>query len=243
MAEEFARYHLRLRAALVTCCWASFSRSLFNYAAPAQCPDGGSAVLKICYPNEEFQTEVEALRLCAGEGAVQLFEADVDRGVMLLEYVKPGTRLSELKDDEEATSIAASVMRQLWKPAPSAHPFPSVADWAKGMGRLREQFDGGTGPFPELLVDRAEKLFPELLGSMAEPVVLHGDLHHFNILAAERQPWLAIDPKGVVGEPAYKRALYCATPGLIYSSGPMPARLLPAVYTNWPTNLAWIAPA
>jgi streptomycin 6-kinase len=53
-------------------------------------------------------------------------------------------------------------------------------------------------------VDTAERLFAELLASQAEPVLLHGDLHHFNILAAERQPWLALDPKGVVGEPAYE---------------------------------------
>jgi streptomycin 6-kinase len=53
-------------------------------------------------------------------------------------------------------------------------------------------------------VEEAERLFTELLGSMSEQVLLHGDLHHYNILAAERQPWLAIDPKGVVGEPAYE---------------------------------------
>ncbi len=56
---------------------------------------------------------------------------------------------------------------------------------------------------PARLVEEAEAHFDELLASQAEPVLLHGDLHHFNILAARRQPWLAIDPKGVVGEPAY----------------------------------------
>ncbi|HEU5100040.1 MAG TPA: aminoglycoside phosphotransferase family protein, partial [Roseiflexaceae bacterium] len=59
-------------------------------------------------------------------------------------------------------------------------------------------------PFAARLVEQAERLFVELLGSMADPVLLHGDLHHWNILAAERQPWLAIDPKGVIGEPAYE---------------------------------------
>ena len=54
------------------------------------------------------------------------------------------------------------------------------------------------------LVDKAEALFSELLDSMREPVLLHGDLHHDNILSAEREPWLAIDPKGVVGEPEYE---------------------------------------
>jgi streptomycin 6-kinase len=72
------------------------------------------------------------------------------------------------------------------------------------MRLLREQFGGTTGPFPERLVIMAERLFNELLANMEPSVVLHGDLQHYNLLAAERQPWLAIDPKGVVGEPAYE---------------------------------------
>ena len=63
-----------------------------------------------------------------------------------------------------------------------------------------DTFDGGTGPFPASLVDRAERLFAELLSSSSEPALIHGDLHHYNILSATRAPWLAIDPKGVVAE-------------------------------------------
>jgi streptomycin 6-kinase len=73
-----------------------------------------------------------------------------------------------------------------------------------GLQRLRAEFGGGGGPFPARLVEQAETLFAELLASAAEPVLLHGDLHHQNILAAEREPWLAIDPKGLIGEPAYE---------------------------------------
>ncbi|MEO5951195.1 MAG: aminoglycoside phosphotransferase family protein, partial [Chloroflexia bacterium] len=116
----------------------------------------------------------------------------------------PGAMLSSVEDDAEATSIAASVMRQLRHPVPADHSFPYVEDWARGMDRLRGEFNGSTGPFPAYLVERAEGLFAELLPSQAERVVLHGDLHHFNILSAERQPWLSIDPKGVIGEPAYE---------------------------------------
>ena len=79
------------------------------------------------------------------------------------------------------------------------------AQWrAAGLDRMRHRFDGGTGPLPRPLVETAERLFAELLNSMQQPVLLHGDLHHWNILSAERQPWLAIDPKGIVGEPAYE---------------------------------------
>jgi streptomycin 6-kinase len=154
--------------------------------------------------NYELMTEIEALRLYDGRGVAQLLDADRERGVLLLERLAPGTPLSRLADDEQATSIAAGVMRQLWRPAPPEHPFPTVAKWALGLGRLREHFGGDTGPFPARLVEEAESLFAELLASASEQVLLHGDLHHDNILAAEREPWLAIDPKGLVGERAYE---------------------------------------
>jgi streptomycin 6-kinase len=181
-----------------------FPNLSYNYAAPAIRQDGTPVVLKAGFPDNEFKTEAEALRLYAGSGAVQLLDADVERGILLLEHITPGRLLSDVRDDEEATAIAAQVMRQLWRPVAEDHPFPTVADWAKGMSRLRKEFGGGSGPFPARLVGQAERLFEELLSSMGEPVLLHGDLHHFNILSASRQPWLAIDPKGVVGEPEYE---------------------------------------
>lgn len=114
------------------------------------------------------------------------------------------TTLADETNDAQATSIAASVMRGLWRPVPLEHPFPDIRDWAQGMQRLRDHFGGGSGPFPLRLVEEAETLFAELLASASEPLVLHGDLHHDNILSAQRSPWLAIDPKGIVGEPAYE---------------------------------------
>ncbi len=183
---------------------APLSELSFNYVAPALRADGSEAMLKLGVPNPELATEIEALRLYDGRGCVRLLAADAEWGALLLERLRPGTMLSAVADDERTTAIAAGVMRQLWRPAPPGHAFPTVARWAAGLERLRTRFEGGTGPLPRHLVERAEALFAELLPSMAEPVLLHGDLHHFNILAAGRQPWLAIDPKGVVGEPAYE---------------------------------------
>jgi streptomycin 6-kinase len=94
-------------------------------------------------------------------------------------------------------------MIRLWRPVPTEHTFPSVVEWGRGFDRLREEFAGATGPFPPLLVDRAEGLFRDLLASMETPVLLHGDLHHFNILS-HGDDWVAIDPQGVVGESAYE---------------------------------------
>lgn len=181
-----------------------FAPLSYNYVAPARLSDGRDIVLKVGFPSPELIAEMEALRLYEGRGIAQLLDFDRDRGLLLLERLKPGTPLARLGDDEQATSIAAHVMGELWRPAPPEHPFPTAAVWAAGLGRLRERFGGASGPFPAILVDEAERLFNELLASTSEQALLHGDLHHDNILAAEREPWLAIDPKGLVGEPAYE---------------------------------------
>lgn len=204
---------------------APFEPLSYNYVAPAVRADGTDVVLKAGVPNPELLTEIEALRLFDGQGIVQLLEADTDRGVLLLERLKPGTPLSSLSNDEQATSVATQVMSQLWKPVPPENPFPTVGKWAAGLDRMRERF-GGTGPLPSHLVEAAERLFAELISSMAEPVLLHGDLHHQNVLAAERQPWLALDPKGVVGEPAYEVGAFLRNPMPQLLTEAQPRRLL-----------------
>jgi streptomycin 6-kinase len=180
----------------------------YNYVAPATRADGTPVVLKVGFPTGEPIDQIAALRHYQGYGMVQLLEADPAVGAFVLEQLKPGVPLIHMQDDEQATAIAAEVMRQLWHgpggAAPPDHAFPSIVDWADGMQRMREHFDGTTGPFPRALVEEAESLFAELLASQSAPVLLHGDLHHDNILSATRAPWLAIDPKGVVGEPAYE---------------------------------------
>ena len=189
-----------------------FAGLSYNYAAPATRVDATVAVLKAGYPGRELETEAEALRLYDGRGAARLLAEDVRHGVLLIEWLSPGTRLTDVPGDSRATSIAAQLMKQLWRPVPQAHPFPTVADWAQGMVRLRAAFNGGTGPYPPALVDEAETLFAVLLSSQSEQVLLHGDLHHGNILEADRQPWLAIDPKGVVGEAAYEVGAFLRNP-------------------------------
>ncbi len=197
-----------------------------NYVAPAVRADGTAAVLKLSFPEDgEFRTEAEALGLFDGRGAARLLELDLDRGAMLLERLKPGAPLSTVEDDEEATSVAADVLRRLWRPVPADHTFPAVYDLAQGFARLRHHFGGGTGPLPAALVERAEAHIGELIPLQAEPVLLHGDLHHGNILAARRRPWLAIDPKGVVGEPAYDTGSLLYNPAELLGK-PQPGKVL-----------------
>jgi streptomycin 6-kinase len=189
-----------------------FAGLSYNYVLPVIRDGGEPAVLKIGFPRPELRREIAALQLYDGRGMVGLLAADPDQGAMLLEHLQPGRMLVELPDDEAATRIAAQVMQQLWRPLPAGHPFEPVANWAQGLADLRCEFDGGSGPFPPNLVSLAEQLFAELLATAAPSMLLHGDLHHYNILSARRQPWLAIDPKGVCGEPAYEVGAWLHNP-------------------------------
>ncbi len=185
-----------------------FAGLSYNYAAPATRADGAPVVVKACPPSGEFLAQAEALRIYDGRGCARLLSADHAREVMLLERLEPGAILDAVEDDAEATSIAAGVMQELWRPVPPEHPFPTVSSWGEGFAQLRRRYDGGAGPFPPALVAEAEHLYAELDASAGAPVVLHGDLHHYNILDAGSRGWLAIDPKGLAGEPAYEIGAY-----------------------------------
>lgn len=194
----------------------------YNYLVPAVRADGTPVMLKIGFPDPEIYSEIDALQEYGGRGAVQLLDVDRQNAALLLEALCPGLPLSNVPDDSAATRIAASVMRRLWHAVGRDHAFRSVADWARGLERLRRHFGGQVGPLPERLVEKAEGLFAELLHSSGEQVLLHGDLHHGNIVSAEREPWLSIDPKGIVGEPAYDAAtlLRSCTPTLLAHRSP-----------------------
>ncbi len=196
----------------------------YNYLVSAQCGDGTPVIIKACSPTGEFQQQAAALEHFAGRGSVQLLERDDQLDVLLIEACEPGTPLIDVADDD-AIPLAASVMHQLWRPLPADHPFPTLTDWGRGFDRLRT-FYQGVGPFPAPLLERAERTFAEFSVSTEPHVLLHGDLHHDNILAAGRQPWLAIDPKGVAGEPAYEPASFILNPRAHLRSVPHLDRVL-----------------
>lgn len=204
-----------------------FASLSFNYAAPAEGAGGERLVLKVGVPVAELLSEIEALRLFDGRGAVRLVDADEEQGAMLLERLEPGTQLVALceEDDGAATVTAARLMKRLWRPVPVVHNFHTAADWGLGFARCRARFGGSTGPFPRRLFEEAESLFAELLASADPPAVIHGDLHHGNVLAAAREPWLAIDPKGLVAEPAYEVGALLRNPRRRLLSDPDPVRL------------------
>lgn len=209
---EQGRQWLRTLPALVAECRARWSLELerpfenlsYNLVVPGTMSDGTAIVLKLGVVCDELITEIAALSLFDGVGAARLLNHDASRGILLLERVIPGTPLFKLQDGPEATHTAAALMSRLWHIPPVDHSFPSLNVWFRAFERLRGKYEGGSGPFPAELIARAEHTFAELDDSSEQAVILHGDLHHENILLSEKGEWLAIDPKGIAGDPGYE---------------------------------------
>lgn len=191
-----------------------FAGIAWNYVAPATRADGAAVVLKVSRHLEETRNEIAALRLWDGAGAARLLDADPENGALLLERLTPGTMLTEVAehDDDAATFIAAAVLRRLWRPPPAEHSLRSLESWCAVFDRTRQPLSQGAAGFPATLFRRADAARRDLLAATDAPTVLHGDLHHFNVLRSERAGWLAIDPKGLLGDRCFDLCQYLINP-------------------------------
>ncbi|MFJ9694270.1 aminoglycoside phosphotransferase family protein [Kitasatospora sp. NPDC101183] len=199
---------------------------------PVRRPSTGPAVLKVSFPHPGNVHEPDAYAAWQGRGAVHLYERDDARFAMLLERAH-STNLSEVADGDELASVAGRLNHRLAVPAPAELPRLSdrAAEWEENL-----LMDAGelSHTMPEAVVAAALATVRELGRTQPETLV-HGDLHARNILRADREPWLAVDPKGYVGDPAYdggtllkSRALH-----LIGADDPRPAiRRILAVFAE-----------
>ncbi|TDC48529.1 aminoglycoside resistance protein, partial [Actinomadura sp. KC345] len=177
----------------------------FHWVAEATREDGSAAVLKLGPPEPgHLAIEAATLEFYGGHGAVRLLDHDPARGALLLERAAPGTLARSLVPghDEEATAAVIDVMRNLHRPPPPGCPLPDLSTESASFSAHLRRFPGDD-PLPRRLVERAGRLFGELCADASDRVVLHGDLHHDNVLRAGREPWLAIDPHGYVGDRGY----------------------------------------
>lgn len=160
--------------------------------------DGQEVVLKVQDPHRESEHEAAALELWDGDGAVRLLDHEPDECALLLERCVPGTPLSAA-GAETALDVFVELLPRLWKPAGA--PFRSLAAeaawWADALEDTWERF---RRPFERRLLDAALEALQELPKTQGAQVLLHQDLHGDNVLAAQREPWLAIDPKPLAGE-------------------------------------------
>jgi len=152
-----------------------------GHVVRATTADGAPGVLKVFFPDHESFQEADALERWDGDGAVRLLARDDDRCALLLERCEPGTFLS---GSPQALDVLIGLLPRLWTSADGFHTLEDeVAMWSERG-----------------LDDRTQGLARELASSQGEQVLVHQDLHGDNVLAAEREPWLVIDPKPLAGE-------------------------------------------
>lgn len=161
-------------------------------------------VLKLGLDSEGLAREAFALKCFAGCGAVKVLSED--DGMLLLQRAVPGISLKSYfpNSEQESVKIACEVMKKLHKAnIPVAHNFPHIKDWLAALDRDWKIHDE--------YLQKARKLREQLLQTSEADVLLHGDLHHDNILQ-NGNDWVMIDPKGVIGEPAYEVAAFIRNP-------------------------------
>ncbi len=167
-------------------------------------------VLKLPNPNSDEILQGKILRHYNGNGCARLIASDKE--AILIERILPGRHLTELvKDgrDDQATKIFCQTAKQLHSAPCNVSMFKPVADFAGSFDRYLKRDDNIISASEVLY---AKELFDSLVKSQSKPILLHADLHHDNILQDDIRGWLAIDPKGYVGEPMYEAGLLLRNP-------------------------------
>ncbi len=177
------------------------------WLAPARTASGDDLMLKLGWRHWEADHEADGLRVWDGNGAVRCERAETfgETEALLLERCVPGDTLGTVMTESEQDPVIAGLLLRLWEaPVPAGTPFRPLRfmcdRWAASFER-RFAADG-RGLDPGLARAGADAL-RELPASADRAVLLCTDLHAGNVLAAQREPWLAIDPKPFVGDPAY----------------------------------------
>jgi streptomycin 6-kinase len=178
-----------------------FPAGEFNFVAPALRSGVDLTVLKIAPPylDNEYVGEAEFIRHRNGNGMVRLLGRDDQRRAILIERALEGRNLAELfaGREHEAIDPAVEVLRAMLGPPPSDYEPKTLDEWFQGMRRAE-----GTG-FPASYTEKTFEIYERLSNQPGRTFYLHGDFHPGNIVSATREPYLAIDPKGIVGHVGY----------------------------------------
>lgn len=170
---------------------------------PVRSAAGAPAVLKLTFPHEEAEHEHLGLQHWQGNGTVELLRADPRRWALLLERLHAERDLTTV-GDVEACEVVAGFYERLHVPAlPRLRRLSSyVGQWTERLAALPAD-----ASVPRRLVEQAVSLGRSFLTDDATDArMTHGDLHYENVLAADREPWLVIDPKPMAGDPHYEPA-------------------------------------
>ncbi len=175
-----------------------FENLSYNYVAPCKFSDRKEAILKIAPPldNPEIFNEAKYLQIQNGKGAVKVLRFDENFRALLLEKLYPGKHLKQIfsRDESQTVEIAVGLIKKLHRKPPAETEFILLEEWFENFFERAKNTE-----FPNSYLKKTEEIFYNFNKS-SQKFLLHGDFHHENILSAEREPFLMIDPKGVIGE-------------------------------------------
>ncbi len=179
-----------------------------SWVAPAVDGTGARVVLKVGWRHPEAEHEARGLRAWQGRGTVRLLDAVVfeENSALLLERCEPGTALSDAVPPLEQDAVIAGLLRRVWIEPPAGHPFRPLETMCDRWADEFERKYAASHPQQRLdpgLARVGIETFRALPRTADRKVLLYTDLHAENVLAAKREPWLAIDPKPYVGDPTY----------------------------------------
>jgi streptomycin 6-kinase len=186
---------------------APFEKGEFNFVAGAHSELDLDSVIKIGPPYDpvEIFSEANFLRVRNGDGCVLLLEEDRERQAILMERARPGYPIDIHFQTDPFACIEPSieVLRSILRPSPTCEVNIQFLDkWVANFRRFRES------DFPQDYGERALATFEKLASQSAGIYYLHGDFHPGNIVSSDRGPFLAIDPKGLVGHVAYEISVF-----------------------------------
>lgn len=177
-----------------------YEGGMVSYTVPVLDDTDRRLVLKLQWPHRESEHEAAALAAWNGNGAARLERHDPERHALLIERCEPGTRLTRAPLAEAIEAYAEFIPR-LAVPVPDDHPFTTLAaEAASWASSLEREWRAKGEPFERALLDHVADLLETLPAAQGPQVLIHQDMHADNVLRAQRQPWLVVDPKPLVGE-------------------------------------------
>jgi streptomycin 6-kinase len=188
-----------------------------NFVCMCRSRTYGEVVLKVQAPHGERYTEIEALQLFAGRHCCPIVALDMPSAAFLLPRLRPGLALRRMESRERQLAIGVDMIGRVPIAVSAPHHLPTYRDWLANTARNAEA--GHAPAAMRGILDKATELYAEVESGSGPPVLLHGDLHHDNLLRSGEDDWVAIDPQGVIG-PAIMEAGRFIQNHSVYDEGP-----------------------